>query len=417
MSKRIIVMLIAFTLLFSVGVSANTITLNVLEVMTSPERTALLWDLIAKYEELNPHININLISPPYEQSDQKATLMLNTNQALDVVEIRDYTVKQFVNNKKLTDLTPYFNEWAGAETLSPVAMASATIVDETPYLVPQAIFIKALYVRTDILAEHGITKMPETMEELVEISAAITDPAKNQFGFAWRGRGATMKFSDLFAAVYVKDLADAEYIYSEDEKFFLDPGFKEGMELYVKLYKEGTPPDGVNWGFNEQINGFVSGTTPFLIQDPDAIPLIDSLLGPDKYEVIPLPVGPHGFTVIDYGFTGMGIPSYSNHKEEAWDFIQWISSVEQNGYFNEHWGPLPVHSTTFELNEHFQGRHYEAYSYEMANPDVFLLKTYPLASEKWPGWGMIHETDMQSLLLNRMDLDTMLQKWDKYWTK
>jgi multiple sugar transport system substrate-binding protein len=417
MLKRSLLMLVALTLLFSTAVSANTITLNVLEIITSPERTALLKDLIAEYEALNPNIKINLISPPYEQADQKATLMLNTNQDLDVLEVRDYTVKQFVNNKKLTDLSPYFAGWSEAGTLSPVANASARIVDNTPYLVPHAIFIKALYVRTDVLAEYGITELPKTIEELVDICVQITDPARNQYGFAWRGRGPTMKFSDLFASVYVQETADAEFIYSEDEEFFLHPGYKEGLEEYIRLFKEGTPSDGVNWGFNEQVNGFVSGTTPFLIQDPDAIPLIDSMLGPDKYEVIPLPVGPYGFTLIDYGFSGWGIPSYSKHKEEAWDFISWITSAEKNGYFAEHWGPLPVHTTTFEINEHFQGKHYQAYAHEMANPDVYLLKTYPLASEKWPGWNATHETDVQSVLLGRISVDTLLQKWHDYWTK
>ncbi|HBN95429.1 MAG TPA: sugar ABC transporter substrate-binding protein, partial [Firmicutes bacterium] len=98
MLKRSLLMLVVLTLLVSATVSANTITLNFLEVMTSPERTALLRDLIAEYEAMNPSIKINLISPPYEQADQKATLMLNTNQDLDLIEIRDYSVKQFVNN-------------------------------------------------------------------------------------------------------------------------------------------------------------------------------------------------------------------------------------------------------------------------------------------------------------------------------
>lgn len=415
--KRSLILLVAFTLLFSAAASAQTITLNMLEVITSPERTALLNTLIAEYEALNPNIKINLISPPYEQSDQKATLMLNTNQPLDIVEVRDYTVKQFVNNNKLTDLTPYFENWPGAQTLSPVGDASARIVDGIPYLVPHGIFIKALFVRPDVLEKYGITEMPETVDELIEMCIQITDPAKNQYGFAWRGRGPTMKYSDLFASVYVKEVADAEFINSEDEEFFLHPDYKKGMEAYIRLYKEGTPPDGVNWGFNEQVNGFVAGTTPFLIQDPDTIPLLNSMLGEDNYIVIPLPVGPHGFTVIDYGFCGWGIPSYSKYKDEAWDFISWITSAEKNGYFAEHWGPLPVHTTTFEINDHFKGKHYQAYAYEMANPDVYLLKTYPLASPKWPAWSASHETDIQSVLLGTITLDQLLQKWHDYWTK
>ena len=114
--KKSFALLIALVMLVSVSVCASATTLNFLEVMTSPERTALLKGMIAEYEAMNPGVKINLISPPYEQSDQKATLMLNTNQALDVIEVRDYTIKQFVNNKKLTDLTELYKDWSDQST-------------------------------------------------------------------------------------------------------------------------------------------------------------------------------------------------------------------------------------------------------------------------------------------------------------
>ncbi|NLJ87011.1 MAG: sugar ABC transporter substrate-binding protein, partial [Firmicutes bacterium] len=319
--KKCVSLLLALVMIMALAIYANAATtLNYLEVLTSPERTALLKETIAEYEARNPGIKINLISPPYEQADQKATLMLNTNQALDIIEIRDYTVKQFVNNKRLTDLTEHFRDWQDAKTLTAVAKTAARTVDNIPYLVPQCIFIKALFVRTDVLAANGIDYAPKTFSELVEISRQITDPSKNQYGFAWRGKSAEIKFADLFASAYVRDMVGAEFIYSEEESFFTSSGWKVGMETYLALFEDGVPKDGINWGFNEQINGFVSGATPFLIQDPDAIPLIDKLLGPDKYEVVPTPVGPFGVTFLDYGFSGLGIPSYSKNKEQAWDF-------------------------------------------------------------------------------------------------
>ena len=77
------------------------VELNFLEVLTSPGRTQLIRDLIAEYEALNPEVRINLISPPYEQADNRLTLALNAEEPLDIVEVRDYTIKQFVNNGRL----------------------------------------------------------------------------------------------------------------------------------------------------------------------------------------------------------------------------------------------------------------------------------------------------------------------------
>lgn len=399
------------------GAVAGAVTLDFLEVLTSPERTELLKGMIAEFEAANPDIKINLISPPYEQADQKLTLMLSANQKLDIIEVRDYTIKQFVNNGKLLDLTDYWNNWDGVNTLSGIASNAAKTVDNTPYMLPLDIFIKALFMRDDVLAQYGVNYTPKTISELVEICRQITDPQKNQYGFAFRGKSVEFKFSDILASSFVEAMKDSEYIYSEKKTFFTDPEYKLGMKVYIDLFKKGSPKDSINWGYNEQINGFVSGITPFLYQDPDAIPFINQMLGEDKYSVVPAPVGPFGFTVLDYGFTGLGIPSYSEYKEEAWKFISWMCSPEKNGYFNEHYGALPIHTVTFEENEHFRGPHYWAFNYEMGNPDKYLFKLYPLDSEKWPGWSQIHETDMQGLLLGNRDLDEVLTKWDKYWTE
>ncbi|MDN5341449.1 MULTISPECIES: ABC transporter substrate-binding protein [Oceanotoga] len=411
--KKLTLLLLCLVLLFSISFS-KTVTLNYLEVMTSPERTKLLKDMISKYEKENPDIKINLISPPYEQADQKATLMLNTNQKLDIVEIRDYTLKQFVNNGKLEDLSKYFENWKDAEDLTAVAKKAAYTLDNKPYLVPQCIFIKALFVREDVLKQNGINTLPKTIDELIDIAIKITDPSKNQYGFTWRGKSSEFKYSDLFASAEVENIKNEKYIYSTEKEFFNTEDYKRGMEKYIKLFKEAVPKDGVNWGFNEQINSFVSGMTPFLIQDSDAIPLINNLMDENKYTVIPIPEGPHGYTYLDYGFTGVGIPSYSKNKTEAWNFIKWLNSPEQNGYFNEHYGALPVHKSTYENNEHFKNEKYAAYGKEMVS-EKYIFKTYPLDSERWPGWSQIHEVDMQNLLLGNTELKRVLKKWEAYW--
>lgn len=203
--KKLTLLLLCLVLLFSISFS-KTVTLNYLEVMTSPERTKLLKDMISKYEKENPDIKINLISPPYEQADQKATLMLNTNQKLDIVEIRDYTLKQFVNNGKLEDLSKYFENWKDAEDLTAVAKKAAYTLDNKPYLVPQCIFIKALFVREDVLKQNGINTLPKTIDELIDIAIKITDPSKNQYGFTWRGKSSEFKYSDLFASAEVENI-------------------------------------------------------------------------------------------------------------------------------------------------------------------------------------------------------------------
>ncbi len=204
--KKACLLICLIVLVLACCAVASAVTLDFLEVLTSPERTELLKGMIAEFEAANPDIKINLISPPYEQADQKLTLMLNTNQKLDIIEVRDYTIKQFVNNGKLLDLTDYWNNWDGVETLTDVALSAAKFVNDIPYILPQSIFIKALFIRDDVLAEHGINYTPKTICELVEICRQFTDPQKNQYGFAFRGKSAEIKFSDYFASSFVEEI-------------------------------------------------------------------------------------------------------------------------------------------------------------------------------------------------------------------
>ncbi|QQO09486.1 ABC transporter substrate-binding protein [Breznakiella homolactica] len=396
--------------------SSGKIELNFLEVMTSPARTEVLNSMIAQYEALHPNVKINLISPPYEQADSKLTMMLNAQEALDIVEVRDLTASQYVTNRRLEDLTPYLEKWDEAGTLLSITTEAASSAGGRPYLIPQFFFIKALFVRNDILARYGVTKMPETLDELYDICKRITNPAQNQFGFTLRGKGSAFKTSDV---MIISDIAgvDTEDFYKmkDGSSVYDNLQYLAALKKYIDLYEKGTPSDSINWGFNEQINAFVSGITPFLIQDPDTVPLLDEQLGRDKYTVIPMPAGRSGTIYLDYGFAGFGIPSYSKNKEAAWDFIAFMSSSEQNSEFCKKYGALPVHTTSFESDPYFNSGLYQAWAKTMNTPGRFTFIKYPYASEKFPGWGQVQEQYMQSALMGRTTPEAAVKAWADYW--
>ncbi|MCF7933437.1 MAG: sugar ABC transporter substrate-binding protein [Spirochaetia bacterium] len=417
-SVLIICVLLAAIPLFAGGSQEKSekTTLTYMETMTSPGRTATIQGIIDAYEALNPEIEINLISPPYEQADNKLTLMLNSNQDLDIIEVRDHTLKQFVNNGKLEDLTDYIASWDEGDDLLPLTVTAAKTVDDTPYLIPQFFFVKALFVRTDILAQYGFTEMPTTMEEMYEMAIAVTEKAPNQYGFGFRGKGSAFKVSD---PMILSDVAtiDLENVYrTTDGTFSMStPEAKAALDAYVDLYNRAVPADGVNWGFNEQVNAFISGTTPFLIQDPDTVALVNEQLGEENYTVIPLPVGKSGKSFLDYGFAGLSIPSYSKNKDAAWDFISFIANAENNADFCRTYGPLPIHASTYANDDYFSSGVYKSWEQEMSDPDTYKFVKYPLDSPKYPGWAQVQEQYMQSLLLGDITSEEAIAAWESYW--
>ena len=396
------------------------VTLNFMEVLTSPSRTKLMLELIEEYEQMNPGIDINLISPPYEQADNRLTLALASGEDLDVVEVREYAVNQLVNNGYLMSLEDFLSEWDEAKTLLPIALSSARSVDNTAYIIPEFFFTKALFVRRDVLASMGINEdqYPKTVDEFIQMSIDITDKARGQYGFGFRGRHGQFKITDYMTIFNNPDLkADNAYMTASGEFSFATDIARDYLERYVELYKNAVPEDGINWGFNEQVNAFVSGTTPFLIQDPDTLGLLADKLTDEQYTVIPLPVGPSGRTYLNYGFGALGITSSSENKEEAKDFLGFILSSDINARFNRSYGALPIHSSTYDNDDYFSVGVYKAWQTMIDENPGYRFITYPVSSPKWSGWGEFHTRTQQSLLLGQMSVDEVIEQWVEYWSE
>ena len=236
--KRILVALLVLMLsvsLFAGGSSESSASsgktkLTFFETMTSPGRTQVLLGLIDEYEALHPDIEIELISPPYEQADNRLSMMLNSNQELDVIEVRDYTQKQFVNNGKLLDLTPYIENWAEKDDFLPVAHEISRNVDDTPYILTSCLYVKALLVRTDILEKYGIP-IPTTMDEMYEASKQLAAADPTQFGYALRGKSNTFKISDVLMFGNVGDINTEMCYETNDGKYWLDNGAEYGVTI------------------------------------------------------------------------------------------------------------------------------------------------------------------------------------------
>lgn len=392
------------------------VELTFFETLTSPARTEYLQGLIAKFEQANPNITVKLISPPYEQAENKLTQMLNAKQPLDIIESRDATVRQFVNNNQIVSLENYLAKWEYKDDLLPVTLQSARAIDNTAYLIPHLYFVKALYVRTDILKAAGIA-IPKTIDEMVAASIKLTNPSQNKYGYVIRGKHNAWKVSqDYLSLSDVPNLDTSRFYWTTDGAFaYQTAAGKAGLQRYVDLYSKAVPKDGVNWGFAEQINAFVSGVGAFLIQDPDAMPNIDEGLGKDKYTVVPVPVGKSGKAYQDYAFQGLSMVSYSPNKDAAWKFMSFLLSPQNNAEFCRIYGALPVHKSTFQNDKFFSTGSFTAWNTMLNDPKTWVTAKYPINSDKFPGWGQYQEQQMQLLLLGKITVDQAAERFASYW--
>ncbi|WP_231637328.1 ABC transporter substrate-binding protein [Paenibacillus sp. FJAT-27812] len=392
----------------------DKVTLRMIESLTSPKRTELIQAMVTKFEEANPNIKVEFISPPFDQADNKIRTMLASNEQIDVLEARDLNVAEYVNNEYLEPLNAYADKWSDFATVSSVSKSVGSIGDKL-YFVPNGLYERQMFYRTDWLKEAGLNP-PTTWDELYEVAKKLTDPAKNRFGFSFRGGAGSTGTTDAIILAYNGDKVNLEdSMFTKDgATVYSTPEAKAGMELYLKLYKDASPPDSINWGFQEQVQAFTSGVTGILLQDPDVIQSLQEKMTEGTWATAPLVTGPTGKALFAAGGAGWGIASQSKHKEEAWKLVEFLSSPEANTAFSKDYGLIPIHTKATE-DEFFKTGPYKTLIDMSNNPDVFV--NFKPAFQ-YPGnaqWGQVAMESGQSLLLGGSSLDDTLKKWDEYW--
>ena len=417
--KKLLALCLAMLLTLSLFVGAyaeEKITLTFAETMTSPERTLVLEDAIKAYEADHPNVTIELVSPPYESAETKVASMLAAGQEVDIVEIRDNSVGAWINNGFLYKLDDLVADWDGKDQLVDAALLAGASMGDATFFIPQYLYVKALMVRTDILEKLGVTEMPATTDEFLAVCKQITDPAKGQYAFALRGIGSPCKTTDIMFATEIPDLRLDNFYLTEDGTFFMDTeGGRKALANYLALFQNCCPPDSVNWGYNDQINGFVSGTTPFLVQDPDAVGSVSGSLSPDQYTAIPMPLGASGTRYLDYGFAGLAVAANSEHPAEAFDFVKYMISAEVNASICEFYGALPVNKGAYEASEMFELPVYKAWADEMADEHTVFTK-FPLEDPRFTEYSStVHLAAIQSYLLGQSTAEDMIKTCKDFW--
>jgi multiple sugar transport system substrate-binding protein len=396
------------------GDSGDKVTLRMIESLTSPKRTELIQAMVTKFKAANPNIKVEFISPPFDQADNKIRTMLGSDEQLDVLEVRDLTVAEFVNNGYVEPLNAYTDKWKDFGTVSAVSKSVGTVGDKL-YFVPNGLYERQMFYRSDWLKEAGLNP-PTTWQELYDTAKKLTDPAKNRFGFSFRGGAGSNGTTDAMILAFNGDKVnlDDSMFTKDGASIYSTPEAKAAMELYLKLYKDASPPDSINWGFQEQVQAFTSGVTGILLQDPDVIQSLQEKMTEGTWATAPLVTGPTGKALFAAGGAGWGITSKSKHKEEAWKLIEFLSSPAENTAFSKDYGLIPIHTSATE-DEFFKTGPYKTLIDMSNKPDMYVNFKPPF---QYPGtgqWGQVTMESGQSLLLSKSNLDDTLKKWDAYW--
>jgi multiple sugar transport system substrate-binding protein len=402
----------ALTVLLSGQALADT-TLKLVEVITSPERTETLRSIVQDFEAANPGARVEIISLPWGEAFEKFATMVSAGETPDVVEMPDTWLALYAGKGMLESLEPYLAKWDETSDLSDRALEFGRAVDGTAYMLPYGFYLRAMFYNKKLFAEAGVAEPPKTLDAFLDASKKVSAiPGKT--GYCLRGGPGGLNGWVMFGAT----MNGSNAFFAEDgTSTFADPGWVKGLAFLVDLYKNGyAPKDSVNWGFNEIVAGFYSGTCAMLDQDPDALIAIAQRMKPEDYGVAPMPKGPAGKSFPTIGYAGWSMFASSKDKDLAWKLIATLEGKAGNIAWNKRTGALPVHKSA-ESDPFYAGDAFKGWFEELADKDVVptMMPTY-LEEFAFFKDSLVIRTS-QEALLGEITPEELGRTWADYMTK
>ncbi|MBS1182295.1 MAG: cycB 2 [Proteobacteria bacterium] len=409
--NRILAIASLSTLLMAGTALADT-TLKLVEVITSPERTETLKGIVKTFEDANPGTKVEIISLPWGQAFEKFATMVSAGETPDVVEMPDTWLALYANNGALESLEPYLAKWEYTAGLTARALEMGRSSKNTAYMLPYGFYLRAMFYNKKLLVEAGVAEPPKTLDEFRAAAEKVSKlPGKS--GYCLRGGPGGLNGWAMFGAT----MAGTNAFFKEDgTSTFADEGWSKGIKYVIDLYKDGlAPKDSINWGFNEIVGGFYSGTCAFLDQDPDALISIAERMKPEDYGVAPFPKGPAGKAFPTIGYGGWSMFANSEHKDLAWNLIATLDAPEGNIAWNKRIGALPIH-TAAEKDPFYASEQFKGWFEELADPNV-VPTVMPTHLEEFAFFkdSLVVNTSQQALL-GEISPEDLTKQWAEYLT-
>jgi len=202
-------------------------------------RVTAMEQLIENFEAANPDITVTMTHFPYADYRTKVAAAIPAGEGPDVVQL----FYGWLNDYKAADLIqPLPADAFNADTIDEefFPMVAAMREGDNYWALPTAVRSLALFYNTRLFGAAGIYGPPETLEEMMEIGAKLTerDGAGNitQAGLTM---GMTAQDHHWFREGLVRQFGGEPYLDDYKTVNYNTPEGVEAMEFYVGLGAEG----------------------------------------------------------------------------------------------------------------------------------------------------------------------------------
>jgi multiple sugar transport system substrate-binding protein len=293
-----------------------------------PEMPAgALRGIMDDFEKANPDIKVTLVSGPYSTTHDQIVVGAASGTLSDVVGLDGAWVNGLSKQGAIASLDPLMDA-AGYDRSQIVDIIK---VGGQSVMFPLASFVYPVFVNLDVAKAAGVDKMPTNRTEFAEAAKKMTNADKNEFGWVLPLSLETPNGiqNDVMAWVWASGASMLK-----DGKPDLENETVVGTLDYIKSLNDAGVISPGTFAKKEQdkVEEFVNGRVGMMVGSLAWVNLIRER-NPDLnvgISAVPAADGYTGKRGMPYASWGIGISEGSEHKEEAWELVEYLMSPEVN---------------------------------------------------------------------------------------
>ncbi len=301
------------------------------------------WDAaIQRFEQASPRIRIQREIAPRSSTayhDLLTQKLKNHDASLDLFFMDVTWPAEFAAAGWTRPLDEYFSR-SEREKFVPAMIASGTYRRHV-YGVPSRLDGGMLYYRKDLLVKYGFSP-PSTWDELVRQAQTILDGERTTHPSLRGYSGQFKQYEGLICNML-------EFVGSHNGSFLTEDGRRSNLAspestqavrfVREQIIQRLATPAALTYQESESLAVFIQGKAVFHRNWPYAWGLANDprhskIVG--KVGVTSLPRFSEGRSTAALGGWLYGISAHSEHPDEAWAFIEFMTNPEQQKYFAIH---------------------------------------------------------------------------------
>lgn len=301
--------------------------------------------LLPEFEREHPGLHVDVQQLPLTAAHQKLLTAYAGDSTPDITQVGNTWVPEMV---ALDAIEPLDARVAMSKVVDPKdyfpAIWSTNVIDCHLYGVPWYVDTRLLFYRKDLLARVGYDHPPRDWAEWQAMMARLAQPKGTTYGVLL----PTNEFEQLLALALQQD----DPLLRDGGRYgnFRSAGFKKALAFYVSIFKEQQAPMMTNVGVGNPWAAFGQGFYAFYLSGPWNIGEFRHRLPPEQqgdWGTVALP-GPNGPGASNAGGSSLVIFRRSQHKDDAWALIEFLSRPAIQERFYQILGDMPPRRSSWE---------------------------------------------------------------------